>query len=74
MRIKEPLPHAAAVEVGAAASLGFSGEVSQFFFYGPAESLKKGSWGSVVGEGRGCRRLIEAEAGATGAICVECVD
>lgn len=33
-----------------------------------------GSWGSVVGEGRGCRRLIEAEAGATGAICVECVD
>lgn len=36
--------------------------------------LKKGSWGSVVWEGRGCRRLIEAEAGATGAICVECVD
>jgi len=28
----------------------------------------------VVGEGRGCRCLIEAEAGATGAIYVECVD
>jgi hypothetical protein len=26
-----------------------------------------GSWESVVGEGRGCRRLIEAEAEATGA-------
>nr|AIG89821.1 hypothetical protein [Capsicum annuum] len=25
-------------------------------------------------EGGGCRRLIEAEAGATGAICVECFD
>jgi hypothetical protein len=54
--------------------LVFRGKYPNFFFYGPAESLKKGSWGSVVGEGRGCRRLIEAEAGATGAICVECVD
>lgn len=34
VRIKEPLPHAAAAEVGAAASLGFLGEVSQFFFTG----------------------------------------
>lgn len=50
------------------------GRIPFFLFYGPAESLKMGSWGSVVGEGRGCRRLIEAEAGATGAICVECVD
>ena len=34
VRIKEPLPHAAAAEVGAAASLGFLGEVSQVFFTG----------------------------------------
>ena len=31
VRIKELLPHAVAVEVGAAASLGFLGEGSPFF-------------------------------------------
>jgi hypothetical protein len=53
--------------VGAAASLGFLGEVSQLFFTGLPNPEKMGSRGSVVGEGRGCRRLIEAEAGARGA-------
>ena len=74
VRTKEPLLHAAAVEVGAAASLGFLGEVSQLFLTGLPNPEKRGSWGSVVREGRGCRCLIEAEAGATGAIYVECVD
>lgn len=69
---KEQLLHAVAVKVGAAASLGFLGEGSSFF--GPAESWKMASWGSVVREGRGCRRLIETEAEVTGAICLACVD
>lgn len=68
---KELLLHAVAVKVGAAASLGFVWEGSSFF--GPAESWKMASWGSVVREGRGCRRLIEAEAEVTGAICLACV-
>lgn len=51
----------------------FLGEVSPFF-YGPAESWKMGSWGSVLGESRGCRRLIEAEAGPPELSRVECVD
>ncbi len=46
----------------------------QLFFTGLPNPEKGGSWGSVVREGRGCRCLIEAEAGATGAIYVECVD
>lgn len=35
--------------MGAAASPGFVWEGSSFFFYGPVESLKMASWGSVVG-------------------------
>ena len=37
VRIKELLRYAVAVEVGAAASLGFFGKYPHFF-YGPAES------------------------------------
>lgn len=73
MRIKEQLLHAVAVEVGAAASLGFVWERSPFFFLTGPPNPEKWVLGEA-GEGRGCRRLIEAEAGATGAICVECVD